>query len=391
MRRMALATAVLGLILPCEAYAIACGPFLSIAPQPTLREEAATARVVLYGTLAKPRPRIGAEWGDGTTDLHIRTVVKGGEHLQGRKVVELQRHIPNPQAATYLIFCELDHGRLVPFRGIPVQSVELIDYVKGTMTLDPKKTSEFLSYFFRHLDHANSQIADDALMEFAKIDYRNVPPWAKQLPADKLARWLEQPNLPAARVRLYASLLGDCGDARQAALLRRLLDQARTQDKDLGMDDLLFGYTVLRPKEGWAYLRRVLGDAKAPFVARYGALKAIRFLWGARPDLVTPDELASGLMLTLDQGDFADLAIDELRQHKRWEVIEQILGYYGKDSHAAPVVRRSIVRYALSCPHTPKTLMFLAERRRAEPGLVEDSEEWLSFEGTQQSDSPLRP
>jgi hypothetical protein len=386
--------AVLTVTLSGKAHTQACGPFLDLAAKPTLREEVAAARVVLYGTLANPRPRAGADSGEGTTDLHVHTVLKGGADLKGCMVVELPCLIPVPDPRNppgFLIFFNLAQGKVDPYRGMLVKSAAIVDYIKGAMALDPKKSSEFLSYFFRHLDHADREIADDALLEFAKIDYRDVPSWAKRLPADKLAGWLEQPNLAPARVRLYAPLLGDCGADRHAVLLRRLIERARKQEGDHALDGLLLGYTILRPKEGWAYLRATLGDAESSFMIRFHALRAIRFLWGARHGVVRQEELVGGVLLLLGQGDIADLAVEELRRRKCWGPAEQVLGCYGKESHAAPIVRRAIIHYALSHPEEPKVKMFLAETRMAAPELVKEVEESIALEEVSRPDSPPRP
>ena len=45
-----------------------------------------------------------------------------------------------------------------------------------------------------------------------------------------------------------------------------------------------------------------------------------------------------------------------------------------KASHAAPIVRRTILRYALSCPRTPESTQFLATVRRQDPALVRELE-----------------
>jgi hypothetical protein len=391
MCRIVLTMAVVGVALLGIGHTQACGPFLGLAEGPTLRQELADARVVLYGVLTNPRLQGNADSGEGTTDLHVHTVLKGGPGFKRGMVFELPRYVPvedsrNPPA--FLIFFDLFKGKADPYRAIPVKSAALVDYLKEAMALDPKKTPEFLSYFFRHLDHADSEIAKDALLEFAKIDYRDVPPWAKRLPADKIAGWLEQWNVSAARVRLYAPLLGDCGADRHAALLRRLAERARKQEGDQGLDGLLLGYTILRPKEGWAYLRGILGDAKAPFRVRFQALRAVRFLWGARQGIICQEELVAGMQLLLGQGDIADLAVEDLRRWKQWELAEQVLGGYAKDSHAAPIVRRAIIRYAISCPEGPKVKKFLAERRNADPELIEELERSIASEEAGRPDSP---
>jgi hypothetical protein len=83
--------------------------------------------------------------------------------------------------------------------------------------------------------------------------------------------------------------------------------------------------------------------------------------------------------------------VEDLRRWKRWELAEQVLGCYGKDSHAAPIVRRAILRYALRCPEDRNVRVFLAERRQADPGLVNEVEESIRLEEASRNESPLRP
>ena len=52
----------------------------------------------------------------------------------------------------------------------------------------------------------------------------------------------------------------------------------------------------------------------------------------------------------LRQGELADLAVEDLRKWGRWETADKVLALYGKPSHNIPIVRRTILRYALSCP-----------------------------------------
>ena len=43
----------------------------------------------------------------------------------------------------------------------------------------------------------------------------------------------------------------------------------------------------------------------------------------------------------------ADQAIEDLRRWGYWDLTTDVLAQYSKPTHAAPIVRRSIVRYAL--------------------------------------------
>ena len=93
-----------------------------------------------------------------------------------------------------------------------------------------------------------------------------------------------------------------------------------------GVDGMLAGYVMLKPKEGWDYTCDILKDGKKEFMFRYAALRAVRFLWDSRPDLVSKKELKEGMGLLLDQSDIADLAIDDLRKRECWDMADRVLG-----------------------------------------------------------------
>jgi hypothetical protein len=117
---------------------------------------------------------------------------------------------------------------------------------------------------------------------------------------------------------------------------------------------------------------------------RYAGLRAIRFLWNSRPDLIPEKDLEAGVTALLDQSDIADLAIEDLRLHKCWDAADEVLSLYGKKSHDIPIVRRYILRYALSCPN-PQAAKFVDGVRKKDPETVKDIEEFLKLE------NPARP
>src|SRR5205823_354763 len=152
-------------------------------------------------------------------------------------------------------------------------------------------------------------------------DYRDM---AKDLPADKIAGWLEDPNTAAFRYGLYASMLGHCGKAKHAEMLRKMLDDPQKR-VSTGVDGILAGYTMLQPKAGWAYINSILDDPAKEFMLRYAALRAVRFFWDSRPDVLSKEELVQGVSQLLNQSDIADLAIEDLRKWGRWETCDRIL------------------------------------------------------------------
>jgi hypothetical protein len=344
----------------------------------TLTTDVNQASMVLFGTLtnAKLDPN-----GDGSTDLVIEGVVKSHEILGGKKVITLPRYVPADQNNKYkfLIFCDVFKGKIDPYRGVPVQGdSDIVKYLTGSLAIKDKETSARLRFFFDYLDNPDLEISNDAYKEFGNADYKDFVDMVKDLPADKIAKWLQDPNTPAFRYGLYASMLGHCGKSQHAELLRQMLDDPQKR-VSTGIDGILAGYIMLKPKEGWAYLTDILKDPAKEFMLRYAALRAVRFFWDSRTDVMDKKDLVEGVCQLLDQSDITDLAIEDLRKWGRWEVADRILALHGKKSHDIPIVRRSILRYALNCPN-PKAAAFVEEQRKRDPEAVKDTEELLKLE-----------
>jgi hypothetical protein len=298
-------------------------------------------------------------------------------------VLTLPRYLPNSDKKShYLIFCGIFKDKIDPYRGVEVKGNSgIVKYLQGAMARKDKPAAERLRFAFDYLDDPDLEVATDAYKEFANADYKEYRPMAKELPAEKLAKWLQDPETPAFRFGLYASLLGHCGSAKDAVLLKNLLSDKKKQPTS-GLDGLMAGLTMLNRNEGWGYTRSVLGNSKEEFMKRYAALRAARFLWAERPDLVDQKLLVSGVTLLLPQGDIADLAIEDLRKWQRWEVADEVLKLYGQKSHDVPIIRRAIIRYALSCQHLPQAKAFVAKMRNDDPDLVKDAEELLQIEAS---------
>lgn len=369
---------LVGTLLVAGSPALACS-LCSGSPQTTLsmRQEMAQAKLVLYGTLANPRLNPGGT--GGTTDLQIERVLKNDPFLGNKKVIELPRYVPvdakNPPR--FLVFCDVYNGKFDPYRGVPVKSAAVVDYLKGTAALDPKDRSQALQYYFRYLDHADPDVSNDAFVEFAKATDSEVGQVAGKLSAAKLRTWLQDPQTPANRLSLYAFMLGACGSRDDAVVLRDLLD--RPTERTLGpLGGILAGYIQLQPDEGWKRAHGMLRDAKRPFGERFAVLGTLRFYHGWKADQ-SRREVVRGLAELLPQGDIADLAIEDLRRWQIWDLTTDVLAQYGKKSHDAPIMTRTIIRYALCCPQA-EAVRFINERRKQDPGLIKEVEEGLQFE-----------
>ncbi|HTU89565.1 MAG TPA: hypothetical protein VMF69_05655 [Gemmataceae bacterium] len=385
-RFLTLAIALPALML-LISFAQAC-PFCGMQG-PTLTGEVAQAKLVLYGQLTNAKEQAN---GDGTTDLVVETVIKN--ELAGKKddpvhkktengTVRLDRYLPPLESAEkyrYLVYCDFFRGKVDPYRVVPVKDGDMAKYLLGALEHKEESIGKRLRFFFDYLDSPDLEISNDAYKEFGNADYKDYKDMAKELPAERVAGWLKDEKTPAFRYGLYASMLGHCGKREHAELLKKMLDDPAKR-LGSGVDGMLAGYVMLKPKEGWSYTRDLLKDAKKEFMVRYAALRAVRFLWDSRPDLVSQKELKEGMGLLLDQSDIADLAIDDLRKRQCWDATDRVLGLRTSKSYEIPIVRRAILRFALGCKDKNKAASsYVDAQRKKDAQMVADAEELLKLE-----------
>jgi hypothetical protein len=364
---------------------VGCSLCESAAGTATLREDAASARLIVYGTLSNPRFNAavhGAGSDGAATDLAIERVLKAHAVLGGQRVLTLPRYVPvdASRPTKFLVFCDVVNGRLDPFRGCPA-SPALVEYVAGALRLEPAAKGQQFAYFGRFIDHAEPEVAADAFREFAKAGDLDITLAAKQLDPAQIRKLLVDVRTPPERLTLFAYMLGGCGTPADADLLRDLI--RRSDDRSSrAIGGLLAGYTQLRPDDGWKLLLGGLADPRQPFPRRLAMLGTVRFFYQSQP--MSRSRAVGAVVALLPQGDMADLAVEDLRRWHEWGPCSDVLSHFDKKTHAAPMVRRAIVRYAINCPR-PEARQFVERLRRADPELVRDVEQSLEFE------KPVRP
>jgi hypothetical protein len=67
-----------------------------------------------------------------------------------------------------------------------------------------------------------------------------------------------------------------------------------------------------------------------------------------------------------------------LRRWGYWDLTADVLAQYAKPTHAAPIVRRCIVRYALFCPDE-QAKRFVNALRQSDPKLLQNVEATLDL------------
>jgi hypothetical protein len=365
---------IFGFLLLIPTPAPACSLCANLQQVPTFRQEAAqpNAKMILYGTFKSDKAVTNA------TPFHITTVLRSDKFVEGKDTVLVPKFIPADEEKPFLLFADVFMGNIDAYRGVPIKTKEGVEYVKQVLKLDPKNTTENLQFFFKYLDCADKEVAHDAFMEFAKASDVEINAVAKKLPADKLRGWLKDKDTPPERVGLYSFLLGACGTKDDADLLLSMLrkdDETSTK----AFDGILAGYINLRPKEGWDLALTTLKDDKKSFEVRLGIVRTMRFFYLAHPK-ESKDNVLRGMEIMLVRSDLADVAIEDLRRLKIYDLTPEILGLYGTKGYEGQLMRETIIRYALGSKDDDTVVKFLKERRQAEPDLVKDVEDSLRFE-----------
>jgi hypothetical protein len=366
------ALAVLAAGGPAWACSLCAG---KLQQRATFREEANTpqARLVLYGAMG--RSEIDAQTGDGKTEFEVAQALRGGDLLAGRKVIVLPRYVP---PAKFLLFANvLEGGRIDAYRGVPMGG-PAAEYVQKVLALDQKDRAACLLFYFGYLEHPDAEVAADAFLELAKTGDAEMSRVAPRFDPKRLRAWLDNPNTPEERLGLYAYLLGACGGAAEADYFADQLKKTNVERIVSAYDGLLGGYIHLRPAEGWRLAQAVLGDGKQPDLVRVAAVRALRFYMAAQPERVRQQVLACEAAV-LRQGELADMAAEDLRRWRLWDLTPQVLAQYGRKGVDSPLVRRAVLRYALQAP-PGQAAAFVAQRLQDAPNEVKLVEESLREE-----------
>lgn len=339
------AVAVLGSILTVGGgWALAC-PFCS-APSLTLTEQLSQAQAALLVKWAGGQP--AKDQDGGFTEYEVVEVnhqPAGGTLKKGERV-KLVRYRAAKAGDLYLLLGSTA-GATIDW-GSPIEvSEQSYSYIKGAPKPEaPPK--ERLAYFIKFLEHADPMVATDAYGEFANAPYADITTLAKDMPREKLRKWVVDPQLSPSRLGLYGLMLGLCGEDQDALILKKKVVES-TADFRLGVDGVMGGYLLLTRDEGLAVLdQEKLANKQAPFSETYAAMQALRFMWQYGDGKISAERLRQSMRLLLDRPELADLVIADLARWKDWSVQDQLRALYGQNEYDIPSIKRAIVRYMLA-------------------------------------------
>jgi hypothetical protein len=338
-----------------------------------LREQVRKARLILLAAAEPAKDEKGAG-----QPFQILEVLKTDPALGKTRTLFSRLHAYPPEPGTrWLFFCDVGKRQEILPHRVFSSSAAFVDYVKGLVRFvdDPARA---LAHCVRYLEHQNDELAADAVTELARAGDRPLRAAAQVIPADRVAGWLQDPKVHFHRHNLYGLLLGYCGDGRHADVLGRIVTDAKKR-AEINTHGLLAGYLLLRPQEGWSLVQRLLHDRFAPRRVRVSALRAVRFLWDERTDVLPRTDMLRAIMPLLDEAEFADEILLDLRRWQRWEMTDLVLGRWSKLPAEAGVYRPAVVCFALRSPH-PRATAFVDRLRRTFPEVLEVAEVILRLE-----------
>jgi hypothetical protein len=371
-------------VLATAETAVAC-PFCGAASL-TLSEQlqGADAAVLVQWVSGKKPEKESA----GSTTYEIVRAVKPVTLTKGKRI-DLDRYRAGKAGDLFLLLGTKGDG--IEW-GSPFEVTETsFNYI--TQAPSPESPPQKrLAYFLKFLEYSDPMIGNDAYGEFGNAPYKDVAALAKELPREKLRKWITSPDVQQSRMGLYGMMLGLCGDESDAELLKSKI-VLQSEDLRLGIDGIMAGYLLLTGEKGLAVIEESkLANKKVPFSETFAAMQALRFLWSYGDGRIAPERLRQSMRILLDRPELADLVIADLARWKDWSVQKRLLEMYGSEEFNIPSHKRAIVRYMLASTkdvaeaegeavpqHALDGQKYLNELRAKDPKTVAEAERFFIY------------
>lgn len=211
------------------------------------------------------------------------------------------------------------------------------------------ESHERLEFFQDYLEDEDEMLARDAYDEFAKAPYEDVINLKPKMNRERLLKFIQDPDVPSNRRRLYFTMLGVCGTEEDAKLLESFMASDDRKSK-AGLDAMLACYVILTGEKGLDKVDELfLKNEKAEYSDTYAAIMAIRF-HGAETDVVPRTRLVKSLRHMLDRPELADLVIPDLARWQDWDVLPKLTDLFIKADENSSWVRVPVINYLRACP-----------------------------------------
>ncbi|MCA9015833.1 MAG: hypothetical protein KDA77_10920 [Planctomycetaceae bacterium] len=332
-----------GLLMLAQVTSVTACPFCS-APSLTLTEQLSQSDVAVLaqwteaekGTLDKA----------GKTVFEIKEIVRQADKdkLKAGDQITINRHRPGKKGNLFLLLGT--KGTTVDW-GDPIEVTETSFHYISQAPAPEEKTSKRLKYFLKFLEFPDQMISNDAYAEFANAPYEDITPLSKEMPREKIRKWIVDPETPVTRLGLYGLLLGLCGQESDVAFMEKKINEP-TKEFRLGIDGVISGYLLLTGADGLDKIDETKFVPKdVAFSETYAAMQALRFMWTYGDGRISKDRLRQSMRLLLDRPELTDLVVADLARWDDWTVMDRLMKMYGTGDYDIPSIKRAIVRYLL--------------------------------------------
>jgi hypothetical protein len=339
--------------------ALAC-PFCSAVSQ-TIRQEIGVMDAVV---LAETTLESVRNEESGEVKMKVVRVLKGEEHVAAETFV------------TVVYFGEVEAGRRFMLSGVDPPNIqwsalpltkESEAYVLKVTEL-PDDGLERLKFFQNFLQSEDPMLSRDSYDEFAITPYPIVQSLKPFMNHAELVSWIQEPEMPADRKRLYLTMLGVCGSESDVPMLQKMLTSTEPSARS-GLDALIACYLILAGEEGLGLVNeQFLANKQAPYADTYAAIMAIRF-HGTETDKIPRSALVKSLHLVLDRKDLADLVIPDLSRWGDWSQIDRLVNLFIEAEEDNNWVRVPVVNYLRACPK-PEAEAALERLQKIDPDSI---------------------
>jgi hypothetical protein len=352
-----------------------CCPFCG-AVKATFAQEIKAVDVAVVAKLVSVPKRPESKEGELNIDppvakFEIVDVLKGADLVAGEKQIDVVYFDDKPVGTEFLI--EGAQPPVIAWTPPVALTSRSHKYLKDLMKL-PAEGPERLIYLMDYLSDKEELLSSDSYDEFALAPYATLKAIKDKMPHDLLVERIKDPEVAPSRRRLYLTMLGVCGNAKDLPMLEDLLRSKNPKFK-AGLDATVACYLVLRGPDGLPFIEDAfLKKETDEYTDIFSVVMALRILGQEKSSPIPLPRIVQSMRLVLDHPRVADQAIMDLARWQDWSVMDRIVGLFkSNDSEVTSWVRVPVINYLRACP-LPKAKDYIAELRKIDPKAVRQSE-----------------
>jgi hypothetical protein len=355
--------------------ATAC-PFCAAQSQ-TFAEEIATMDAVVIARLSEivPPSAQAEEFSEvKPSTFEVTQIVKGKKHLIGKQKIKAVYFGEAKLGDSFLIM-GVEPPKIMWSTPLGL-STRAVTYVTALSKL-PGEGKGRLEFFLNYLEDADEMIARDCYDEFARAPYKDVKALKMKMKHNKLVKWIQSPEVPASRRRLYLTMLGACGGKGDLMMLEDMMSSDDRKKKS-GLDAMIGCYLTLKGADGLALIEDLfLKNKQAEYADTYAAIMALRF-HGTETDLIPQKRILASMHHMLDRPRLADLVIPDLARWEDWTVMEKLVKLFKEADEKSSWVRVPVINYLRACPK-PEAKIRMKELEKVDPAAVKRANTFFPF------------